>query len=154
MPWWLATAKLSPSRSCRLSARHLGDAEAVGSPLRAQPLPKPPPEIEGEPLELLVPVQFQQPHAATGVPPKLTARARQTALRIARHLVEYRSGAHRTGLRWAIARREGRGDCAAGSYDSRSGSSICTNYLLEDLDHISSLIMNTGKYDVLPISFS
>jgi len=34
------------------------DGEAVDLPERAQPLPPPPPEIKGDPLELIVPIQF------------------------------------------------------------------------------------------------
>ncbi|MGC4252802.1 MAG: energy transducer TonB [Sphingobium sp.] len=34
------------------------DREAVSLPRRAQPLPKPPDEVPGDPIELVVPVQF------------------------------------------------------------------------------------------------
>jgi len=34
------------------------DSEAVALPRRAQPLPKPPPEVSGESIELVVPVEF------------------------------------------------------------------------------------------------
>ncbi|HUD41206.1 MAG TPA: energy transducer TonB [Dokdonella sp.] len=43
----------------RSSGSDLLDAEALDVVRRAQPLPAPPPEIEGDPVEVVVPVQFR-----------------------------------------------------------------------------------------------
>lgn len=50
--------KVLTSRLERSSGFAALDAEAVALPRRAQPLPKPPPEVSGQSIELVVPVEF------------------------------------------------------------------------------------------------
>lgn len=50
--------KILSSRIERSSGSRLLDDEAVSLPKRAQPLPKPPPEVKGDTIELVVPVEF------------------------------------------------------------------------------------------------